>query len=596
VTTQLGSNLALFDVFFLNASIGWVISHEGYLFKTTNGGLNWDTLSTGYSQTNNISFINENIGFISGTNKVLKTTDGGNTWSYKFLLNLGHFWNNGMFITNENSGFVIGESGVIYHTTNGGDIWLTQHLNEFNDLHCVEAINYNDAISVGKNGTILKTENNGRNWISLISPVYHNLNSVQLLPGLILYAVGDSGSVIRSYNAKDWTIIPTPTNKNLNDLFFFDIFRGIVIGNQGMILKTDNGGTSWQNISTGISGNFKKIDFLNDTVGFIVAGNATLLKTTDGGISWDSTNQINRDNLYDLQFVNSSFGFIGSNYGVVYKTANAGESWFPLHTHYSSENITTIHFVTQYFGWVATESKKIFRTSDGGNSWSSRLNVYNVINSIDFFSTHYGVAVGQNGTIMIGDGGPPIPVELISFFGYQESGKVYLNWQTATELNNLMFEIQRKVVGSEWLTIGYKPGAGNTYETQKYEFIDDCFDIKGGSTLSYRLKQVDFNGEFNFSDEISISNLALSDYELYQNYPNPFNPATIITYQIPERGFVTLKVYDVLGNEVATLVSEEKPAGRYQVDWNAIVLPSGIYFYQLKAREFIETKKMILLK
>jgi len=280
----------------------------------------------------------------------------------------------------------------------------------------------------------------------------------------------------------------------------------------------------------------------------------------------------------------------------LFKTEDAGESWFAVHTLYPSENIITLHFVTADLGWVASDTKRMFRTSDGGISWSSRLNYQNIINSIDFYNTPDGIAVGQNGTIMIGNGGHPIPVELISLIGYQESGKVYLDWQTATELNNLMFEIQRKVENSEWLTIGYRPGAGNTTEIQEYEFTDDCFGLKGGTTLSYRLKQVDFNGEFNFSNEITISNLALSDYEIYQNYPNPFNPTTTIKYQIPELSFVTLKVYDVLGSEIATLVNEEKRTGSYQFEFSASDLPSGIYFYQLRAGEFIVTKKMILLK
>ena len=104
---------------------------------------------------------------------------------------------------------------------------------------------------------------------------------------------------------------------------------------------------------------------------------------------------------------------------------------------------------------------------------------------------------------------------------------------------------------------------------------------------------IDFNDPVNISEELFSPN---PRYLLSNNYPNPFNPATTIRYELPERGFVTLKVFDVLGNEVATLVNQEKPAGSYQVEWNAFNLPSGIYFYRMRAGNFTDTKKLILLK
>ncbi len=115
--------------------------------------------------------------------------------------------------------------------------------------------------------------------------------------------------------------------------------------------------------------------------------------------------------------------------------------------------------------------------------------------------------------------------------------------------------------------------------------------------LSYRLKQVDYDGSFEYSDEVEVMNSITPDeYFLSQNYPNPFNPSTKISWQVPVGSHQTLKIYDVLGNEVATLVDEYKPAGSYEVEWNAAGLPSGIYFYQLKAGSFVESKKMVLLK
>jgi hypothetical protein len=194
------------------------------------------------------------------------------------------------------------------------------------------------------------------------------------------------------------------------------------------------------------------------------------------------------------------------------------------------------------------------------------------------------------------NGGIPVPVELVSFSAIQEGGRVYLNWQTATELNNSMFEVQRKTEDTDWLTIGYIPGAGTTTEMQKYEYIDDCYGVPGGSNLIFRLKQIDFNGDFEYSDEISIEKLILKEYRLYQNYPNPFNASTSIKYSIPVESIVTLEILDVLGKRTALLVHESKNAGVYETVWNAADVSSGIYFIRIRVGSFTETKKMLLLK
>ena len=151
----------------------------------------------------------------------------------------------------------------------------------------------------------------------------------------------------------------------------------------------------------------------------------------------------------------------------------------------------------------------------------------------------------------------------------------------------------------DWEAIGFVPGFGTTTEPKSYSFIDEDVII---GTYKYRLKQIDFDGTFTYSNEIKVEvDFTPKEFILYQNYPNPFNPTTIIKYEIPGQArndnvLVILKVYDVLGNEIATLVNEEKPAGEYEVDWNAGELPSGIYFYQMNAGSFISIKKMVLLK
>jgi hypothetical protein len=196
-----------------------------------------------------------------------------------------------------------------------------------------------------------------------------------------------------------------------------------------------------------------------------------------------------------------------------------------------------------------------------------------------------------------------VPVELTYFTASTSKGKVFLNWTTATEINNLGFEIERKTDNSDWIIRGFKNGAGTTTEPQNYSFIDDIADIKTNS-ISYRLKQIDFDGSYEYSEEVLVDNPAPVDFALHQNYPNPFNPVTTISYSIPIKSQVELVIYNTLGERIKKLVNEEKEAGRHSVDFDATVLPGGVYFYRLQAgspstssgQSFVETKKMVLLK
>jgi hypothetical protein len=202
----------------------------------------------------------------------------------------------------------------------------------------------------------------------------------------------------------------------------------------------------------------------------------------------------------------------------------------------------------------------------------------------------------------------PVPVELLSFSSSVVDDDVTLNWTTATETNNSGFSIERRQVFSqqstlgneEWKVITFVNGRGTTTEPQTYSFID--LNLSAGK-YQYRLKQIDFDGTFEYSNIVEAIIFSPAVFSLEQNYPNPFNPTTTIKYSIPfvethldASLLTTLKVYDILGNQVATLVNEEKSAGSYQVEFNASTLASGIYFYQLKYEGLTLTKKMLMIK
>ena len=174
-----------------------------------------------------------------------------------------------------------------------------------------------------------------------------------------------------------------------------------------------------------------------------------------------------------------------------------------------------------------------------------------------------------------------------------------LSWITATELNNSGFEVQRSRHTERsrsvtaWESIGFVTGNGTSTEVHTYSFVDQN-PIAGVSF--YRLKQIDFDGTSEYSNAIEVIYGAVAEFALEQNYPNPFNPTTKINYSIKEKGNVELKIFDLLGSEIVTLVSEEKNPGNYEVFFDASNLSSGVYLYTIKSGSFVQTRKMLLMK
>lgn len=199
-----------------------------------------------------------------------------------------------------------------------------------------------------------------------------------------------------------------------------------------------------------------------------------------------------------------------------------------------------------------------------------------------------------------------VPVELTSFSASVSGNNVTLNWSTASESNNYGFSIERSVISIPidrernlfWESVGFVSGNGTTTEAKSYYYKNE--NLHAGK-YQYRLKQIDFDGSFEYSNIIEVELGLPTKFILEQNYPNPFNPSTTIKFSIPDVGTrlalsVQLKVYDFLGSEIVTLVSEEKPAGIYEVEFDASAFSSGLYIYKLTAGAFTDSKKMILMK
>jgi subtilisin family serine protease len=190
----------------------------------------------------------------------------------------------------------------------------------------------------------------------------------------------------------------------------------------------------------------------------------------------------------------------------------------------------------------------------------------------------------------------PLPVELSSFSASLISSTVKLSWQTATEINNYGFDIERCALSAErqaWNKIGFVNGNGNSNSTKSYSYEDK--NVTPGKH-SYRLKQIDNDGKFEYSKSIEVDMNGVNKFELSQNYPNPFNPTTTIRFNLPEAGNVKLTLFNILGQEIKTLVNEVKEAGTHTINFNAGELNSGMYIYKIEAGSFVQTRKMTLVK
>ena len=190
--------------------------------------------------------------------------------------------------------------------------------------------------------------------------------------------------------------------------------------------------------------------------------------------------------------------------------------------------------------------------------------------------------------------GTPIPVELTSFTAASMDKDVNLQWSTASETNNSGYSIERKIKNeNNWSAVTFVNGSGTTTELTNYTYTDK--NVPSG-IYNYRLKQIDFDGSYEYSNIIEVEVNVPKKFTLEQNYPNPFNPSTVINFEIPVQTNVLLKVYDLLGNEITTLVNEMKPVGSYKIEFDASSLSNGVYFYRMQAGDYVQTRKMIFMK
>ncbi|KAB2909460.1 MAG: T9SS type A sorting domain-containing protein [Ignavibacteriales bacterium] len=407
-----------------------------------------------------------------------------------------------------------------------------------------------------------------------------------------------------------------------NVVHFFDANNGFAMGDQTNgyfeLYTTTNGGDNWvrvpqNNIPAVVANDEYGVVGYYDAVGstaWFTTNKSRVLKTTDMGYTWTAyTTPVTSGNQNNIRMrdINNGIIFDGTNSGApkLYRTTDGGVTWSPLL--FSGAYYTNDY---QYVpgtlnSWIATGAATgvsgCSYSNDDGATWvdfSSQIGLQML--AAGFFDNTTGWAGAFNSSPteggmykFSGTVAPPIPVELSAFTASASQYGVNLVWETATEMNNYGFEVQRSYDNNVFSTLAFIKGNGTTTERQTYNYTDE---ISLTGTTYYRLRQIDMDGRATYSNTVEVSDIVPAAFELSQNYPNPFNPSTRIKFAIPQESQVELSVFDAAGRLVETLVSELKAPGYYEVVWNASNQASGIYFVTIKAGNQVQSIKMTLLK
>ncbi len=544
-TFKVTNDSLLRSVFFLNENTGWVArNNTSSYYKTTDQGVTWNTfnISEIIFRPRNFFFINENTGWYTTPTVFFKTTNSGLNWQMKSSA-LPNVFPVYKFLNSEN-GFIMNAGMTV--TTNGGSTWLDSSISGHLQTDIVEDGN---GISFDA-GKIFKTTNYGVNWFSF------GQNTLLQDNGIIdLFFVNSSQGYLTSDNfiAKTtnsgYTWYKTDTTDHYSNIKFFNENTGLAVVTYGL-KKTTNAGENWFYVTPFSNHNFLSFSITNSSTAFI--NDSLIYKTTDYGNTWTYVSKppqlhsecffLDENNAYAVSYSDSKF----------YKTTNAGNNWQVLTEVTSILNSRSFNFINERTGWYSY-SNFIRKTTNGGFNWVNQV----VDNSKTFVNCKF---INENTGWCV---------------GYSEDDGVIVKTTNG---------------GLNWIDVKDIP------VRQLYNIFMLNADIGWASGRNGQLIKTTSGGvPINIGKE---NNVIISNFVLSQNYPNPFNPSTRINYELRNTNYVTLKVFDLLGKEVATLVNEKQNAGSYAVDFNSAEfnLPSGIYFYTLNSGEFKETKKMVLVK
>jgi len=397
------------------------------------------------------------------------------------------------------------------------------------------------------------------------------------------------------------------TIKSLLGVSFTDTNTGTAVGDNGTIIRTTDGGASWTSQASGTTNSLLGVSFTNTNTGTVVGDNGTILRTTNGGTSWTIQSSVTTKKLNGVSFIDENNMIAVGDSGTILRTTNSGITW-TSQTSGTTVDLYGISFIDASIGTAVGDLSTILGTTNGGTTWTSQnpWGSDGCLNGVCYPNLHTVVAVGYRISSLC---------VFCQIFSSTDDGASWTRWGgDSVSYCGALF-----AVSFTDNSIGTAVGGYDYYYGPSTDVIYRTTD--GGSTwadqrtgATHWLRSICLtdantetavgdsgtilhttNGGVSFVEEEKIDKIP-STYILSNNFPNPFNPSTKIKYSIPQSSNVVIKVFDILGNEIETLVNEVKTSGTYELTWNVENLPSGVYFYQLKAGNFVQTKKMILLK
>jgi photosystem II stability/assembly factor-like uncharacterized protein len=591
------------------------------IFKSTNLGTTWFEANSGFNGMPVYPFttiLNGNGGeiLLTGTMAgVYKSTDDGLEWN---SIGLDDYWITGITILDSDI-FVSTMGSGVYRSTDYGISWLQSGLAGA----MLQTIHSNDRdIFVGAAffGGAQRSTDKGATWVSISGLEYKWMMCFEENDNYI-FAGAMMGGVFRSSD-NGLTFVPINTGLSDTRVSTLAVMDSIIFAGTGDpngssaagVFRSTNNGDNWSQINNGIPANLMVWSFAAIDNNLFASSStsgqnkvADVYLTTDLGESWSSVGDGLVSNYINSLFIYKTNIFAG--------TIGSSSWWRPLSEiipNLLPSNPSSLVAVADTFGvilnWQDNSDNEdgfiIERKDDSlysSTPWviidtvATDVTAYNNIGLTPNTTYSYRISAYNEAGVSVGDSVEVttiVPVELTSFSAVVNEKEIILNWATASELNNQGFEIEKQ--SDSWEKIGFVPGYGTTTEPKSYTFIDD--NISSG-TNTYRLKQIDYDGTFSYSKEISVEvDLTPTEYTLEQNYPNPFNPNTVIKYSLAQDGFVNIAVFNLLGEKVATLVNTTQRAGNYEVNFNASSFSSGIYFYSMEAGDFKSVRKMLLMK
>lgn len=612
---------------FVNQNVGFIAAGKDkaiYLLKTTDGGQSWvkkDSLVGTISRRwYDISFYDQDKGIVVGDKKDIfrYTTNGGEKWESSSIADnffgiqrTAKWLSSSDVITLGDGNDFNGVSTPIYKSTDGGQSWTKKSISAqcFDRIKDVYFKNSKEAVAVGSNGFskmfLAKTSDGGETWTQSAGPFSFGL---QVVTGFnnTLYVLGNESHLAKSTDfGNTWNIIPNKTTSSIYSIKFKG-GRGYALSRTSDVFISEDGkGDNWKYGSSAGQWDAYSMCFTSSTTGFVQKENRHILKTTDGGLTWKTVLEAvdfnAKNKVGGITFPDENTGyawFTIDSYSDfrLYKTTNAGESWTAIDTIAGPGTISgDIAFFDANTGVIAGPKRWLVRTSNGGATWDTVKinNVPSNIASSDFedlfiLDNSHAWAIGEKVILFSSDKGLN--------WNYVDHGvkNIDSSFYAVSFYNDKLGYIGCYDGAILKTTDGGKTWSADLKFKDIYRFYSSAFNENGEAFLGTSNGVILSDKQFVGVNEEKAS-LPMA-FSLEQNYPNPFNPSTSIKFSLTNDQFVSLKVFDLMGREVRSLISRFYKAGTYTINFDAKDLSSGIYYYQLKAGSNMQTRKMTLLK